>query len=797
MSISRRSPDAPPIVRRLLRPLRLALACLLLLLVLLLAAAGGLVWYTLPPRSQTLSLASLSAPVTIEIDRHGVPFIHAATLEDAATALGYLHARDRMFQMDLMRRAVSGQLAALFGPAALPYDEEMRTLGLAEHARETLATLPPETRTMLAAYARGVNAWIAARGRFAALQFVFFGAPRPWTPLDSLLWGETMSLSLSGNWRTELARFALLGRLPRNRILALWPPDQSTTPIDAALRSTFLGAPRFAANLLGRLPRFPAPFTEPSEASNEWAVSGRWSADGAPLLSGDPHLGLDFPSLWYLVRIETPRTTLVGASAPGVPFVVLGHNRHIAWTFTDTGADTEDLFVETVLPDGRYLTPDGPRAFGVRKERIRVRGRPDVILTVRTTRHGPVVSDLTGEKGGPVLALSMAGLAPDDTAAAGLLALDRAETVAAAGKAAAEISAPVLNLLVADRAHIAYFITGRVPIRRAGDGAMPEPGAAGAYDWTGYASGDALPHIVDPPSGRLVNANNRIVLPGFPVFLARDWPGPWRARRIRQMLAADRRGTPAAFAAMQADPVSTYAQQLLPVLLAVTPAPGTPAAALDLLRHWNGAMARNLPQPLIFNAWLRRFRALLFARLGVPDNGAAPGPEFLAGVLAHEGNSSWCGPDPANADATPGPCAPLLTTALSQAVSELAARYGSDPAAWRWGRAHPAVFVDPVLARLPLLGWLTACPISTPGDGTTVDRGGLARQDFHNVQGAEYRADYDLGDLDRSRYMMAPGQAGDPFAPHACDLARPWRDGATFTLGPRPVRVRATIRLTP
>ncbi len=786
-----------------MRPLRLALAGVLLLLVLLVAGAGGIVWLTLPPGSQALKIAGLSAPVTIRIDRHGIPFIRAANLEDAATALGYLHARDRMFQMDLMRRAVSGRLSALLGPAALPYDEEMRTLGLAQHARETLATLPTSTRAMLTAYARGVNAWIAARGRFAALQFVFFGAPRPWTPLDSLLWGETMSLSLSGNWHTELARFALLGHLPPDRILALWPPSHETTPIDASLANSLATASRFAAALLRVLPRFPAPFTEPETASNEWAVSGKWSATGAPLLAGDPHLGLDSPSLWYLVHIETPHTTLAGASAPGVPFVVLGHNRHIAWTFTDTGADTEDLFVETVLPDGRYATPDGPEPFTVRKERIRVRGRPDVILTVRSTRHGPVISDLAHRSGASVLALSMAGLAPDDTAAAGLLALDRAQTVAEAGQAAAEISAPVLNLLVASRAHIAYFMTGRVPTRRAGDGAMPVPGATGAYDWTGFASGAALPHITDPPSGRLVNANNRINLPGFPVFLARDSFGPWRARRIRQMLAADPRATPAAFAAMQADALSTFAEQVLPVLLGVTPAQGAPARAFDLLRHWNGSMARDLPQPLIFDAWLRRFRALVFARLGVPDNGAAPGPEFLAGVLAHGGISTWCGPDPASAVARNGDCAPLLATALSQAVAALAARYGPGPSAWRWGRAHPAIFVDPVLARLPLLGWLTACRIATPGDDTTVDRGAPAgrdapaRTDFRNVQGAEYRADYDLADLDRSRFMMAPGQSGDPFSRHACDLVRPWRDGTTFTLGPSPAHVAATIRLLP
>jgi penicillin amidase len=781
-------------VYSLRRLLRLIIAGFLALVLLICAASAGVVWLTLPPGSQTLTIVGLSAPVTVRIDQRGVPFIRAASLEDAATALGYLHARDRMFQMDLMRRVASGRLAALFGPAALPSDELMRTLGLARHARETFATLLPATRGMLEAYARGVNAWIEARGRFAALQFMFLGAPRPWTPVDSLLWGETMSLWLSGNWTRELARLALVGRLPVNRILALWPPSHQAGRIDASL----MGARGTAGELLGFLPRFPAPFTEPETASNEWAVAGRWSATGAPLLAGDPHLGLDFPSLWYLARIETPHHTLAGATAPGIPFVVLGHNRHIAWTLTDTGADTEDVFVETVLPDGRYLTPDGPQPFQVRKERLRVRGRPDVILAVRSTRHGPVISDLSNPKG-PVLAVAMAGLAPGDTAATGIFALDRASTIAEAGKAAAEILTPVNNLLVADRNHIAYFMTGRVPIRRAGNGEMPVPGASGAYDWIGFASGSELPHIVDPPSGQLVNANNRVALPGFPVFLSDDWFGAWRAQRIRQMLATDPDATPAAFAVMQSDVVSPYARQLLPLLDRIRPPPGIAATALRLLRHWNGAMARDLPQPLIFDAWLRRFRALVFARLDVPDNGAAAGHQFLAAVLANDGHSSWCGPDPARATATPdrADCAPLLRVALSQAASELARRYGPDAAAWRWGTAHPAVFTDPVLARLPFLGWLTACRIASPGDDTTVDRGGPARTGFTNVHAAEYRAVYDLADLDRSRFMIAPGQAGDPFSHHACDLVRPWRNGESFTLGANPTRTTAIIRLLP
>lgn len=781
-------------VHRIAKRLRLAAAALVILILLVVAVAGWAVWRTLPPGSQTIAISGLTAPVTITLDAHGVPFIRAADLEDAATALGYLHARSRMFQMALLRRLVAGRLAEWFGPAALESDELMRTLGLARHAQATLGTLPQATRDLLGAYARGVNAWIKERGRFAALQFLVLGRPQKWTEVDSLYWGEWMSFSLSGDWRRELARLALTGKLTDDRILALWPPshgDQGIAAKLAALSST-------AARLLAFRPAFPSLFAATETASNEWAVSRERSADGAPLLAGDPHLGLAFPSLWYLARIETPHTTLAGATAPGVPFLVLGHNRRIAWTFTDTGADTEDLFIEQPVGGGRYQTPDGPEPFETRREIIHVRGRPDVELTVRTTRHGPVISDLVDPKG-PVLALAMASLAPHDTAATGLLALNRATSVAAAGRAAAEISAPVLNLLVADKQNIGFFMTGRLPVRRAGDGAMPVPGADGAYDWMGFAAGKELPHVVDPASGVLVNANNRIDLPGFPVFITRDWFGPWRARRIRQMLAAHPKATVAEFAAMQHDTLSTYAEQLLPVLTHVRAAPGLPTAALRLLAHWQGDMAMKLPQPLIFNAWLRHFRAILFARIGIPDNGAAPGPEFIAGVLGDGGQSRWCAaPQVAKSgNGNPADCDKLLSQALDEATAALAARYGRQPAAWRWGAAHPARFVDPVLARIALLGWLTACQIATPGDDTTVDRGGPARPGFRNIQGAEYRGAYDLADLDRSRFMIAPGQAGNPFGRHACDLARPWRDGRSFVLGPTPRAVSATIRLLP
>ena len=571
-------------MRALFRLVRRLLSGLGFLVMLIAALVSGVLWLTLPPRSQQARIPGLTGPVDIGFDADGIPRIRAATELDAAAALGFVHARDRLFQMDLMRRAASGRLSEIAGPATLGYDRTMRTLGLRRRALEDYAALPPETRAVLEAYARGANAWIAAKGRFSAPEFLVLGTPEPWEPADSLLWGETMGLWLSLNYRTELSRQSLAGRFPQQVIDDLWPsaPGDGRPDAGPALRHAQAEIARTLAQIL---PRFPDPYTLPESASNEWAVDGRHTATGAPLLAGDPHLAFGFPGIWYLARIDTPQSTLVGATAPGVPFLVLGHNGRIAWTFTTTGADVQDIFIETAAPDGQYQTPEGPRPFTLHQERIKVRGEPDQILNVRETRHGPVISDLTGPDG-PLLAVQMANLAPGNTAAAGLLALNHAQDIDEAGKAAALITAPVQNLLVADRQRIALYVTGRVPIRRAGDGAAPVPGD-GSHDWVGWASGEQLPHYVAPESGRLVNANDRIAPPDFPVFLGRDWFADWRTRRIRELLDRSERLAPADFARMQVDVQSSFARQILPVLLGVPATDDTARRALALLHDWD------------------------------------------------------------------------------------------------------------------------------------------------------------------------------------------------------------------
>ncbi|WP_146101649.1 penicillin acylase family protein [Rhodopila globiformis] len=769
-------------MHRFFRRLRRVLAALAVLVLLVAAAIAGAIWWTLPGSSVDARIPGLSAPVDITYDADWVPRIHAASALDAAAALGYVHARDRMFQMELMRRAASGRLSEIAGPATLPIDRMMRTLGLRHHAVENLAALPADARAMLEAYARGVNAYIDRKGRFAAPEFLVLGAPEPWEPADSLLWAQTMGLWLSMNWRQEMARQAVAGRVPAPVLEQLWP-RQPDVPLPSAMNKLPTRFAAAAARLLAVLPRFPAPYTLPQTASNEWAVDGRHTATGVPLLAGDPHLAFGFPGIWYLARIDTPGHVLAGATAPGVPFLVLGHNGHIAWTFTTTGADVQDVFVEKPVGRSEYQTPDGPKPFTLREERIGIRGEPDQLMLVRETRHGPVISDLDNPSG-PILAVAMANLQPDNTAAAGLLALNRAQSVAEAGKAAAEISSPVQNLLVADAKTIGLFSTGRVPLRKAPENGLPVPGD-GSHDWIGWASGDALPHYVAPASGRLVNANEPDWPADFPVPMAQDTFGDWRSQRIRQMLATTDRHTPADFAVMQLDVVDLFARKVLPALLAVTDLKGRALAAQAALRGWDGTAAMDQPAPLIFNAWMEAFYRAVLAHAGIPLTAGGPTADFLSYVLSPAG-AHWCNND----------CAPMLRSSLTDAVRELSSRFGTDVQAWRWGAAHQAVFANPLLRAIPVLGPLTTITIPSPGDDNTVDRGGMNAA-LQSVHGAAYRGVYDLANLDRSLFVITPGQSGNPFSSHARDFVLRWRDGATITLGPEAARTTGAVRLTP
>jgi penicillin amidase len=780
-------------MRRLLRWTRRLLVGLIVLALLLAGGLAALAWYVIPDLDGAAEVPGLENPVAIAFDANAVPTIRARSETDAAAALGYLHARERMAQMDGMRRAATGRLSELVGSSALRTDRFARALDLRRRAEADLEGLPAETRAMLTAYARGVNARLDEMGRFISLEAAFLGAPEPWTEVDSILWGKVMGLLLSGNFRTEVARLALAQRLPRERIEELWPRDASPgTPYAGPMPSA-----AHLARVVEAFPEVGADSPLPRHASNAWTVAGRHSATGAPLLASDPHLLLTFPAQWYLARIELPDRTLTGATAPGAPFVLLGQNGAVAWGFTTTHADTQDVFIERVTqgrPD-HYDTPDGPQPFSMREEVIRVRFGEDVRMRVRETRHGPVISDIDPQVGaaaseGYVLAVRMAQFAMPDTGATGIHRMTQARTVAEVGEALKLLTSPMQNVMVADRAGaIAMFVPGRVPLRRAGDGAWPVPGWDDSHAWDGFAPWEALPHIVDPPSGMLANANNRIVPPGFTPLISRDWFGDSRFRRIMAGLHARPTLGVQDFTALQVDAVSLPAREDGAAMRAgLAPADPRAQAALRLMAAWDGTMAADRPEPLIWSAWTQKFLSRVLREAGInPGEWRESSFEFLRFVLTQ--GAHWCG----------GDCAAWREQTLLESLAELAALQGGDPAAWRWGQAHVVHPQHPLLRLIPGLNRLASSPEPLAGDATTVLRAaprGTGENPFEAVHGAGYRAVYDLADPSRSRFALAGGQSGHAFARHANDLLAAWARGETFPLMP-PAQGAPLLVLTP
>lgn len=779
---------------RLARRIVISLIAVLVALPLIAIAAGwGVMRVTLPPAEDEAAIPGLDGPVRITLDRHGIPYVQAGSERDAWAAIGWLQARDRMFQMDLMRRGAAGRLAELIGAQGLRVDRYVRLLGLAQAAEADFAAQPEETRAALTAYARGVNAWIAAKGRWSAPEFVALGiTPEPWREADSLLWGKVMALFLSGNARTELARLRLSSTLPRERIDELWPRDESNGSPVASLD----GFGGHLERVLAALPVFGEDAPVPPTASNIWAVTGSRSATGQPLLANDPHLAYSQPIQWHLARVEAPGLTLVGAFAPGVPFLVLGRNADIAWGMTTTHSDTQDVFIERLAGPDSYLTPDGPRPFAYREEVIGVRFGEPVTMRVRATRHGPVLSDLDATPGMPnghVLAVAMTALQPGDGAAGALHRLNRARSFDEAEAAVSGIGAPQQNIVIADRAgRMGMLLPARVPIRRAGDGSFPSPGWDGSHDWTGFAPREALPRFIDPASERIVNANNRVVPDDFPVFLTRDWWGDFRHRRILERLDALPRQDVHTMAAIQMDVESLAARELLPLMAEArpSPAPGD-AEAHALLRAWNGMMAADRPEPLIYTAWVKHLgRRIAEAAVG-PEQEAfrESSAEFLTFVLTR--GQHWCGEQG---------CLPMLTAALSDAVAELRAAHGPGMHTWRWGAVHVVRFQHPLMRFVPVIGPWFGTTLPTPGDTHTVKRAGMrlaGPTPYENIHGAGYRGSYDLADLENSRFIIATGQSGHPLSPHYRDLSEPWGAGHTIRIPAQPQGRTGTITLRP
>lgn len=755
------------------------------LLVIASGVAGWLYWRAracLPQLDGTIKVSGLRSPVEVLRDGHGVPHLRAESLDDLAFAQGFVTAQDRLWQMDLSRRLGEGDLAEVFGEAMLRYDIENRTLGLREASEKAVTELDPETKELFDAYSAGVNAFIAShRDRLPIEFFILRYQPRPWTDADSLIVALNMEKSLNTTWPDDLMRERIRSEVSPELYADLFP-DHSAYDHPVAEPVSAPPAPRAGAN-----PPSPAKLdptltallttSEDSSAglgSNNWDVDGRHTYSGKPLLANDPHLAHSVPSVWYMIQLKAPGLDVSGVSLPGLPLVIIGHNERIAWGMTNTGPDVQDLYSESFnfrdpakyLHNGEWIDAQN------RDEAIKVRGESDYRFTVKVTRHGPIVS----HAGDRDLALRWTALDPGSVRFP-FLKIDRAGNWNEFTDALRDFTGPTQNFVYADvDGNIGYYAAGNIPVRKEGDGTVPEPGSTDDYDWTGYIPFEDLPHAYNPPGGVIATANGRVVPDGYPYLITRKWDPPFRTARIFELLEAQNKFTVQDFLRIQTDVYSIedvwLAKQLLDAAQSFPPRSVDAQYALTLLKGWDGEARADSGATLVCEVT----RDALLARILRPKLGDGlsgyhwpMSTIFLQNVLSGQ-LKQWLPPGDANFNQT-------LIESLEDGVKQIPSLVGSpDHSAWRWGATIPLTFTHRLTLGLHFLApLLNTGPVPQAGTRTTV------KQTTPYV-GPSMRMVVDFSSLEQSVQNITLGESGQVFSPYYRDQFEDWYHGQSFTM---------------
>lgn len=747
-----------------------------------------------PERHGTFRLQGLAAAVDVEWDEYAVPRVRAGSVEDAMFAQGYLHARDRLWQMDLVRRAVAGRLAEVMGEEAVASDRFMRRLGLWAAAEESTAALTADELRLVQVYADGVNAaldgWSGAwPPEFLVLRY----RPEPWEPVHTMAVAKMMALTLgSYTEATALARAVRVLGPERARHLIPAYPEWGTTTFEPIRPPEPPDTPPLAAALIEAF--------SVASASNAWVVSGAHTASGKPLLANDPHLQLQAPGLWYLMGLHAPAAgsrpglDVVGATIPGAPLVILGRNRAIAWGMTNAYVKDVDIVIERVDPDDptRYLVPGGSAPFEVSEESVHVRGRSEPeLLQVRRTRHGPILPPVPGAAEDTLLAVRWTAYRPT-TVFRGVLGMNVARDWDEFLVAAEAMDEPHQNLVYADTAgHIGFVMTGTVPIRgdREPPPAFPVPGWTGEAEWTGVLAFDEHPKLLDPDAGFIVTANNRQTVEAVADLIGHSWLLPFRAERITEMI---RRGgghyTAEDMLRMQLDLEDLFARRYVDRAIEAADAAGVPDVA-DRLREWHHRAGPHSRAASVFYIWCEVLRRLVSADLHRGEASYFPW-EPAAHVLESRSLPWRMDGEEAYRRAA--------TEAMRQAV-----RLADDR---RWSDLNRAVHAHP-LGIVPILDrllQLNVGPRDHYGSPHTVNvalwafRTPAASFPFTTTAGVSMRHVADLGNTERAGgFVIGTGQAGVPFSRHYADQHDLWVTGGLIPLpaavadrpGTRPMRL--------
>lgn len=748
------------------------------------------------PQQQAIQLKDIKDRITIHRDERGIPYVEAQNDEDLYFGQGYATAADRLWQMDLFRRTARGELSEVLGAGpnnvALDQDKLHRTYGFTQAAEAELGSASPRVRTVLEAYARGVNAYAASLGpkslppEFQLLQYNF----RPWTAADSLVLVKIFFEALSDTWRLDLMRQALsvipvekraelLPEISPIDVLVVGKDTQSKAktaqlkrePVSAETLAKLAHNQAIAAAALERI----GLFTDALAASNNWVVSGSRTVSGKPLLANDPHLRPTSPSIWHMVHLSAPGVRVAGVVMPGLPGVIIGHNDRIAWGFTNVGPDVQDLYIEKFNPDNpkQYQTPSGWQDAVIRREEIKVRkgigsSEHDIVThEVTVTSHGPIIFEGDGKR----YALRWTALDPAKNNADSTYRLNRARNWKEFNEALESFTAPTQNIVYADvEGHIGYHAAGVIPIRKSGDGSVPYDGSTDAGEWTGYIPSAKLPALFDPPSGIIVTANQRIVGTDYPYFLTHSWAQPYRARRILDLLNEKPKLGAEDFRRILGDVHAiagvTFTREAVKLLRPkLTPADEKLRSTLDAFEKWDGRVnAESTIGPIASQMRLAFRSKVLTAALGqelVRNYQWSNFDTTLDRVLKDQ-PAGWLPKEFAS-------YADLLRASYDDAIANLTKSLGTDQSKWTWGEMAKARFPHP-LGQAPLIGAQFAIP-PFPQNGT----GGLIGATVNVGSGVSMRLIADPSDWDKTQQGIALGESGVPKSPHWNDQLNDWR----------------------
>jgi penicillin amidase len=755
---------------------------------------------SLPQMNGNVRVPGLTAPIEVLRDEWGVPHIYAANQDDLFFAQGYVHAQDRLWQMEMNRRLCNGTLSELFGGIALDTDRLLRTLGFRRAAEQDLTVTSAATRHALETYARGVNAFLAQNSHRLPPEFLLLGCkPAPWQPLDTIVWAKYMGWGLSANWDMELLRAAFIGKLGENKAAQLEPENVPGNPsilppaVFRQVAKTMLEQFRAAKTFL--------PPIGLRGASNNWVVDGTKTTTGKPLLANDPHLPILLPGIWYEVHLVAPDFESTGVSFPGAPGVIIGHNREIAWGFTNAFPDVQDLFVEKP-------NPSNPREFEFRgkwepatvvREEIRVKGRTEPhVEEIVVTRHGPIINRIAPvAESAPPLALRWVGHEPGRLMDA-VMKMNRARNWNEFTDAVRDWTLPSQNMVYADRAgNIGYYQPGLIPIRAKGMGATPVPGWTGEYEWAGWIPHEELPHAFNPTQHLIATANNQVVGADYKHFLALDYSNGNRAARITALLTEKIKLTPDDFARMHLDFYCAPAKKFIAHLGGLTPHDPFQVRALDALRNWDGCLTADSVAGGIYKTMeyfaLRRVYADKLGELADYFIGVGFHPVIMPITmyydrslvtleqLLEQEHSEWY------TDAATGQARSrdeILALALSDAVAALRQHLGDHMTRWTWGNQHHVDYHHTLGAQKPLDRIFNRPSRSIGGDPNTICQ--VAFVPHIPVQHAHFAPSWrqiiDLADWDNSRAVHTPGQSGHPASKHYDDMIDPWLRGEYHAL---------------